>query len=187
MKIEMYSRIKKITLINIGLFVGVTALNVTMIKSSGISYGCIVRDFFGKVATEFSEFKEDGSTDYMHAPVPVIKTVQMVKEAEEAPAVAEIAEKAASFVPAEGSVLYKEYESEEFRARYPEYVIYINSEESETLLAKLPGIGPKRIPKFKEYRPYRNVSDVMASRVGVGSYWARKWEEMVKAGKIVFD
>ncbi|MFC2061831.1 hypothetical protein ACFLUV_04895 [Elusimicrobiota bacterium] len=66
-------------------------------------------------------------------------------------------------------------------------IIYVNTERDDNVLSKLPGIGSRRIQMLKDARPYYDVRDVMEAKIGIGNYWAIKWKEGVKKGRIVFD
>jgi DNA uptake protein ComE-like DNA-binding protein len=66
-------------------------------------------------------------------------------------------------------------------------IVYINLEQDEEILMELPGIGPKRVRKLMELRPFKSLDDIMGSRIGIGNYWAEVWKEAIEAGNIVFD
>jgi hypothetical protein len=66
-------------------------------------------------------------------------------------------------------------------------VIYINKENNDSILMNLPGIGPIRVKKLKELRPFIDLDDVLESKIGIGEYWAEDWRIAIASGTIVFD
>ncbi|MFH1415646.1 MAG: hypothetical protein ABIH89_06140 [Elusimicrobiota bacterium] len=65
--------------------------------------------------------------------------------------------------------------------------IYLNSENDDSVLMTLPGIGPHRLKKLKKLRPFYSLEEILDSRIGIGTYWAEKWKEYIQDRKIVFD
>ena len=73
------------------------------------------------------------------------------------------------------------------KSRQSSETVYINSENNNSVLLSLPGIGSKRLYRFKTGRPYYSLVDILDAKIGIGAYWADQWEEYIKEGRIVFD
>lgn len=66
-------------------------------------------------------------------------------------------------------------------------IIHVNSEESDYILKKLPGIGVERVMLLKARRPFYSVEEVMAAKIGIGPKYGSLWREGFRRGTIVFD
>lgn len=66
-------------------------------------------------------------------------------------------------------------------------IVHVNSEDNDKVLMELPAIGPKRVKILKKLRPFYDLEDVMDSKIGIGNFWAAKWNENIKKGMIRFD